>query len=76
MMSAAAERVREETRRRDEEVRREVAALEVRLAALEEENARSPALLRWLGGHLGFGVARELERVRFKLRLMTPPRIP
>jgi hypothetical protein len=76
MMSAATERVREETRRRDEEVRRGVAALEARPAELEKENALSPVPLRWLGGHLGFGVARELERVRFKLRLMALPRIP
>jgi hypothetical protein len=75
LTSAASELVREETRRKDEERRQEVAALEARLADLEQEHARSPALLRWLGSHLGFGVARKLERVRFKLKLMRPPRI-
>ena len=50
-------------------VREEVAALEAQIARLEQENARSPALLQMLRKWLVFGPTKKLEWTRFKLTL-------
>jgi hypothetical protein len=54
-------------RRRREELQKEAAVLADQLAALEQEYARSPALLKMLGRAFGFGAAGKLERARFKV---------
>jgi hypothetical protein len=54
-------------RRRREELQKEAALFAAQLAALEEEYARSSALLKMLGGAFGFGAAGKLERARFKV---------
>jgi hypothetical protein len=43
------------------------AVFAAQLAALEQEYARSPTLLKKLGRAFGFGVAGKLERARFKV---------
>ena len=54
-------------RRRREELQKEAAVFAAQLAALEQEYARSPALLKMLGRAFGFGAAGKLERARFKV---------
>ena len=54
-------------RQRREELQKEVAVFAAQLAALEQEYARSPALLKMLGRAFGFGAAGKLERARFKV---------
>jgi hypothetical protein len=54
-------------RQRREELQKEAAVFAAQLAALEQEYARSPALLKMLGRAFGFGVAGKLERARFKV---------
>jgi len=54
-------------RRRREELQKEVEVFAAQLAALEQEYARSPALLKMLGRAFGFGAAGKLERARFKV---------
>jgi hypothetical protein len=54
-------------RRRREELQRESAVFAAQLAALEQEYARAPALLKMLGRAFGFGAAGKLERARFKV---------
>jgi hypothetical protein len=52
---------------RREELQKEAAAFAAQLAALEQEYARSSALLKMLGRAFGFGAAGKLERARFKV---------
>jgi hypothetical protein len=54
-------------RDRHEELQKEVALFTAQLVALEQNYARSPALLKTLGRAFGFGPAGKLERARFKL---------
>jgi hypothetical protein len=54
-------------RQRREELQKEAAVFAAQLAALEQEYARSPALLKMLGQAFGFGAAGKLERARFKV---------
>ena len=54
-------------RQRREELQKEVAVFAAQLAALEQEYARSSALLKMLGRAFGFGAAGKLERARFKV---------
>jgi len=54
-------------RQRREELQKEVAVFAAQLVALEQEYARSPALLKMLGRAFGFGAAGKLERARFKV---------
>ena len=54
-------------RQRREELQKEAAVFAAQLAALEQEYARSPALLKMLGRAFGFGAAGKLERARFKV---------
>jgi hypothetical protein len=54
-------------RQRREELQNEAAVFAAQLAALEQEYARSPALLKMLGRAFGFGAAGKLERARFKV---------
>jgi hypothetical protein len=54
-------------RRRREELQKDAAVFADQLAALEQEYARSPALLKMLGHAFGFGAAGKLERARFKV---------
>ena len=54
-------------RQRREELQKEAALFAAQLAALEQEYARSPALLKMLGRAFGFGAAGKLERARFKV---------
>jgi hypothetical protein len=54
-------------RQRREELQKEAAVFAAQLAALEQEYARSPTLLKMLGRAFGFGVAGKLERARFKV---------
>ena len=54
-------------RHRREELQKEAAVFAAQLAALEQEYARSPALLKMLGRAFGFGAAGKLERARFKV---------
>jgi len=48
-------------------LQKEVSVFAAQPAALEEEYARSPALLKMLGRAFGFGAAGKLERARFKV---------
>jgi hypothetical protein len=61
------ERDNEWVRQRREELQKEVAVFAAQLAALEQEYARSNALLKMLGRAFGFGAAGKLERARFKV---------
>jgi hypothetical protein len=54
-------------RRRREELQKEATVFAAQLVALEQEYARSPALLKMLGRAFGFGAAGKLERARFKV---------
>src|SRR5262245_35034600 len=54
-------------RQRREELQKEVAVFAAQLVALEQEYARSPAILKMLGRAFGFGAAGKLERARFKV---------
>jgi len=54
-------------RQRRQELQKEAAVFAAQLAALEQEYARSPALLKMLGRAFGFGAAGKLERARFKV---------
>jgi hypothetical protein len=54
-------------RQRREELQKEATVFAAQLAALEQEYARSPALLKMLGRAFGFGAAGKLERARFKV---------
>ena len=54
-------------RQRREELQKEAAVFSAQLAALEQEYARSPTLLKMLGRAFGFGAAGKLERARFKV---------
>jgi hypothetical protein len=54
-------------RQRREELQKDAAAFAAQLVALEQEYARSPALLKMLGRAFGFGAAGKLERARFKV---------
>ncbi len=54
-------------RQRREELQKEAAVFAAQLVALEQEYARSPALLKMLGRAFGFGAAGKLERARFKV---------
>jgi hypothetical protein len=54
-------------RQRREELQKEDAVFAAQLAALEQEYARSPTLLKMLGRAFGFGAAGKLERARFKV---------
>jgi len=54
-------------RQRREELQKEVAVFAAQLVALEQEYARSPALLKMLGRAFGFGAAGKLERARFNV---------
>ncbi|HEU0176337.1 MAG TPA: hypothetical protein VFV58_18895 [Blastocatellia bacterium] len=65
--SVLIEKDNEWVRQRREELQREVAVFAAQLAALEQEYARSPALLKMLGRAFGFGAAGKLERARFKV---------
>jgi len=51
---------------RREELQKEAAVFAAQLAALEQEYARTSALLKMLGRAFGFGAAGKLERARFK----------
>ena len=64
--SALKEQDDEWARRRREELQKEAAVFAAQLAALEQEYARAPALLKMLGRAFGFGAAGKLERARFK----------
>jgi hypothetical protein len=64
---ALAEHDNEWARQRREELQKEAAVFAAQLAALEQEYARSPALLKMLGRAFGFGAAGKLERARFKV---------
>jgi hypothetical protein len=57
----------ERVRQRREELQQEAAVFAAQLAALEQEYARSNALLKMLGRAFGFGAAGKLERARFKV---------
>ena len=46
--------------------KKEAAVFAAQLAALEQEYARTSALLKMLGRAFGFGAAGKLERARFK----------
>src|SRR5262249_37495733 len=50
-----------------EELQKEAGVFAAQLAALEQEYARSSALLKMLGRAFGFGAAGKLERARFKV---------
>jgi hypothetical protein len=65
--SALAGQDNEWARRRREELQRESAVFAAQLAALEQEYARTHALLKMLGRAFGFGAAGKLERARFKV---------
>jgi hypothetical protein len=65
--SALTEQDNEWVRQRREELQKEIAVFAAQLAALEQEYARSPALLKMLGRAFGFGAAGKLERARFKV---------
>src|SRR5262245_39249567 len=54
-------------RQRREELQKEAAVFAAQLAALEQEYARSRALLKTLGRAFGFGAAGKLEWAQFKL---------
>jgi hypothetical protein len=54
-------------RHRREELQKEAAVFADQLATLEQEYARSSALLKMLGRAFGFGAAGKLERARFKV---------
>ena len=54
-------------RQRREELQKDAAVFAAQLAALEQEYARAPALLKMLGRAFGFGAAGKLERARFKV---------
>jgi hypothetical protein len=54
-------------RRRREELQKEAAVFAAQFVTLEQEYARSPALLKMLGRAFGFGAAGKLERARFKV---------
>jgi hypothetical protein len=54
-------------RQRREELQKDAAVFAAQLIALEQEYARSPALLKALGRAFGFGAAGKLERARFKV---------
>jgi len=64
--SVLTEQDNEWVRRRREELQKEAAVFAAQLAALEQEYARSPALLKMLGRAFGFGAAGKLEQARFK----------
>jgi len=65
--SVLTEEDNEWARRRREELQKEAAVFAAQLAALEQDYARSPALLKMLGRAFGFGAAGKLERARFKV---------
>ena len=65
--SVLTERDSEWVRKRREELQKEAAVFAAQLAALEQEYARSSALLKMLGRAFGFGAAGKLERARFKV---------
>jgi hypothetical protein len=52
---------------RREDLHNQATVFESQLAALEQEYARSTALLKMLGLAFGFGAAGKLERARFKV---------
>src|SRR5215813_8885388 len=52
---------------RREELQKEAAVFAAQLAALEQEYARSHALLKMLGRAFGFGASGKLEGARFKV---------
>jgi len=54
-------------RQRREELQKEAAVFAAQLVTLEQEYARSSALLKMLGRAFGFGAAGKLERARFKV---------
>ena len=64
---ALAERDNEWVRQRREELQKEAAVFAAQLVALEQEYARSSALLKMLGRAFGFEAAGKLERARFKV---------
>jgi hypothetical protein len=64
---ALAEQDNEWARQRREELQKEASVFKAQLVALEQEYARSPALLKMLGRAFGFGAAGKLERARFKV---------
>jgi hypothetical protein len=65
--SVLTEQNNEWVRQRREELQKEAAVFAAQLAALEQEYARSSALLKMLGRVFGFGAAGKLERARFKV---------
>ena len=65
--SVLTEQDNEWVRQRREELQKEIAVFAAQLAALEQEYARSPALLKMLGRAFGFGAAGKLERAQFKV---------
>ena len=65
--SVLTEQDNEWVRKRREELQKEAAVFAAQLAALEQEYARSSALLKMLGRAFGFGAAGKLERARFKV---------
>jgi hypothetical protein len=65
--SVLTEQENEWVRQRREELQKEATVFAAQLAALEQEYARSPALLKMLGRAFGFGAAGKLERARFKV---------
>jgi hypothetical protein len=65
--SALKEHDNEWVRQRREELQKEAAVFAAQLVALEQEYARSSALLKMLGRAFGFGAAGKLERARFKV---------
>jgi hypothetical protein len=64
--SRLTEQDNEWVRQRREELQKEAAVFAAQLAALEQEYARSSALLKMFGRAFGFGAAGKLERARFK----------
>ena len=65
--SVLTEQDNEWVRQRREELQKDATVFAAQLAALEQEYARSPALLKMLGRAFGFGAAGKLERARFKV---------
>ena len=61
------ERDDETIRHRHEELQKEAAVFAAQLAVLEQQYARSSAIIKMLGRAFGFGAAGKLERARFKV---------
>jgi hypothetical protein len=69
MSSVAIEKDQEFLLQRIEKIQEKAVALEAQIARLEQEYSRTPDLLRMLGKWLVIGATKEIDWLRFQLKI-------